>query len=262
MRIIHKASFVFLLKDVYSKLPITTAVILCGGKQNPYTRKKDGHYVFSNLYPGTYEISITCKGYNSLNFSATLKENETKEMIFDLSYSAENQNITNLSRLDITCKRLKKPIANSDIKLKLKNELKFMKLLEKVETGGDKFKLNIDMNANLLGQKYIYEVNKKRYELFFWSFEQESGSYVLKDYAPEQIEPGGKFYAVWDLKTDNKGRLIMPLVTQFMKDNILNFELISGDAKAKLEVDVSGKHDTGDIFYLDANFRKISEQKV
>ena len=47
MRVIHKASLVFLLKDVYFKYPLTDAVILCNGKQNPYTRKNDGHYVLS-----------------------------------------------------------------------------------------------------------------------------------------------------------------------------------------------------------------------
>ena len=79
MRVIHKASLVFLLKDVYFKYPLTDAVILCNGKQNPYTRKNDGHYVFSNLYPGKYDIEISCKGYTDINFSVDLKENEVEE---------------------------------------------------------------------------------------------------------------------------------------------------------------------------------------
>ena len=37
MRVIHKASLVFKLKDLYSKAPVINAVILCNGKQNPYT---------------------------------------------------------------------------------------------------------------------------------------------------------------------------------------------------------------------------------
>ena len=61
MRLLHKASLVFLLKDVYSKYPVISAVILCNGKQNPYTRKNDGYYVFSNLNPGNYDIEISCK---------------------------------------------------------------------------------------------------------------------------------------------------------------------------------------------------------
>ena len=73
MRVIYRASLVFLLRDIYSKMPVTNASILCGGKQNPYTRKKSGHYVFSNLYPGKYNISITCKVYNSLNFDVEIR---------------------------------------------------------------------------------------------------------------------------------------------------------------------------------------------
>ncbi len=173
MRVIHKASLVILLKDIYSKMPVTSAVILCNGKQNPYTRKKDGHYVFSNLYPGEYEISVDCKGYNSLNFSITLEENKTKEIISDLSYQADNQNIMNVSRLEITCKRYKKNLENKQMVLRLKNELSFLKLIENAESGSDELKLNVDMNFSLLGQKYIYEFEKQKIPLFFWRYNQD-----------------------------------------------------------------------------------------
>lgn len=262
MRIIHKASFVFLLKDIYSKLPITTAVILCNGKQNPYTRKKTGQYVFSNLYPGEYEISINCKGYTSLKFSVSLKENETKEMTFDMSYTPDNQNIANLTRLQISCSRYKQPIADTKMLVKLKNNLSFLKLIEPVEQGSDKLKLSTDFNTNLLGQKYIYEVKGKSYEMLFWSFDQENKSYILKDNSLEKIEPEGKFYPVWELKTDTKGRLTMPVITEFMKDDVLNLELfMQEDIHSKIEVNIKDKHMSGEVFYIDAKFRKIPKRK-
>lgn len=260
MRVIHKASLVILLKDIYSKMPVTSAVILCNGKQNPYTRKKDGHYVFSNLYPGEYEISVDCKGYNSLNFSITLEENKTKEIISDLSYQADNQNIMNVSRLEITCKRYKKNLENKQMILLLKNELSFLKLIENAESGSDELKLNTDMNFSLLGQKYIYEFKKEKTPLFFWSYNQEKEKYILKDNLENTLESGGKFYAVWDLKTDSSGRLVMPIMTSFMKDDILEFEIISDNTKSNIEVDVQGKHDTGEVFYIDAKFRKMREK--
>ena len=262
MRILYKASLVFLLKDIYSKLPVTHAVILCNGKQNPYTRKKEGHYVFSNLYPGNYDIEIDCKGYNSLRFSIDIRENETKEIITDLSYAPDNQNITNLTRLEINCIQKKKLLKDIPVTLKLKNELTFLKLLEPVKSGTDKLKLNVDMITHLLCQKYVYEVGKKSYPLFLWSYDQENKVYILKDNVNEEIKPEGKFYAVWDVRTDYKGKIIMPLMNQFMKSDVLDFECLSEGIKSNISVDVNGKYDSGEIIYTEANFRKLPKVRV
>ncbi len=255
MRVIYRASLVFLLKDVYSKYPITSAVILCNGKQNPYTRKASGHYVFSNLYPGKYEISIVCKGYSSLNFSVELKENETKEIIHDLSYTPDNQNIMNLTRFELTCTKNKKALSGLPIMLKLTNELEFLKMLEPIKTGSDELKTNLEMVPSLLGQKYIYEVEGKSYKLFFWSYDNEKKCYILKDLVSEQIEPEGKFFAVWELRTDEKGRAIMPLMTQFMKDDVINFECRAEDITGKVSFNVAGKQQSGEVFYADVKFK-------
>ncbi len=82
----------------------------------------------------------------------------------------------------------------------------------------------------------------------------------MKDNLENALEPGGKFYAVWDLKTDSSGRLVMPLMTSFMKDDILEFEIIWDNTKSNIKVDVQGKHDTGEVFYIDAKFRKMREK--
>jgi len=255
MRVIYRASLVFLLKDVYSKHPVTNAVILCNGKQNPYTRKASGHYVFSNLYPGKYEISIVCKGYNSLNFSVELKENETKEIIYDLSYTPDNQNIMNLTRFELTCTRNKEVLSEMPIILKLTNELEFLKMLEPIKAESDELKTNLEMVPDLLGQKYIYEVADKSYEFFFWSYDNEKKCYILKDLVSEQIEPEGKFFAVWELRTDKKGRAIMPLMTQFMKGDKVNFDCRTEELIGKASFDVAGKQQSGEIFYADVNFK-------
>lgn len=261
MRVIYKASLVFLLKDIYSKLPITTAVILCNGKQNPYTRKNDGHYVFSNLYPGNYEIDISCKGYNPLKLQIELKENETKIINSDLSYTPNNQNIMNLTRFEITCVRKKKPLVNIPITITLKNEASFIKLLEPIKPGSDELKLNVEMLPSLLGQKYVYEVDKKKYDMYFWSYNQETKSYILKDTVNEEISLGGKFYPQWDIRSDSIGRAIMPLIGQFMKDDEINFECISEDIKSKVSFNVKDKHQSGEVFYEKANFRKIPKKR-
>ncbi len=257
MRVIYKASLVFLLKDIYSKLPITTAAILCGGKQNPYTRKSDGYYVFSNLYPGGYDVNISCKGHTDLDFSVNLKENETKVMFFDMPYTADNPNLTNLTRFEITVLEGKKPIEDSDIILRLKNNAEFLKLIEPVEAGSNEIKLNVDMLNGIMGQKYIYKVKGKEHEIFFFGYDREKECYVLKDPIDEKLEKGGKFYPIWNLKTDYLGRLIMPLMGQFMKDDKIKFECIkSDDLKANVSFDVNGEHQSGKVFYADAKLKK------
>ena len=262
MRVIHKASLAFLLKDIYSKMPVSNAVILCNGKQNPYTHKKSGHYVFSNLYPGEYEISISCKGYNSLNFPVVLRENETKEIVSDLSYSVDNQDMMRTTRIEAVCRHGKKILKNSGVRLKLKNELSFLKLIEPTEQNSDVLKLSVDMITGLLGQNYIYELKKENREIFFWSYDQEKKAYISRDFQATKLEPGGKFYVVWDVKTDSKGRLIMPIMPQFMKESVLKFELTSGEVRSNIEINILGKENSGQAIYADANFRKIRKRKA
>lgn len=159
------------------------------------------------------------------------------------------------------CIRKKQLLKNIPIKLKLKNELTFLKLLEPALAGTDKLKLNVDMITNLLGQKYIYEVEDKSYEFFLWSYDQESKVYILKDNVQEEIKPEGKFYAIWEIRTDMQGRAILPLMNQFMKSDVLEFQCTSDNIRCNISIDVKGKYDSGEIFYIDANFRKIPKPR-
>lgn len=261
MRIIHKASLVFLLKDVYSKNPITNAVILCNGKQNPYTRKSDGHYVFSNLYPGNYDIEISCKGYAGINFSVNLKENETQILNFNMSYTADNSALTYITRFDMNITHLKQKLISSNITLKLKNEASFLKMIEPAEQGSSEIKLNLDDMVNgIMGQQYLYTVNKKNYELCILGYDKEKKCYTLEEPLAEKLEPEGKFYPVWHLKTDSAGRLIMPIIDQFMKDDTLVFELTTEELRGKASFDVKGLHQSGQALYADVKLRKIPKK--
>ena len=226
MRVIHRAALVFMLKDIYSKMPITNAVILCNGKQNPYTRKKDGYYVFSNLYPMDYEISISAKGYTDLNFNVTLRENETQVHHYDMSYSVDNENLTHLTRFEITVSHKKERLKNTEIKLVLKNEAKFMKVIEAAQAGTDELKLNLDMTPSLIGQNYIYEFKKQKIEFSIWGYDNEKKVYTLKNPLENDVEPGGKIYPFWNLKTDSLGRITMPIISQFMTESKIDFEII------------------------------------
>ena len=256
MRLIYEASLVFLLTDIYTKQPITNAVILCNGKQNPYTRKNSGHYVFSNLYPGEYEISIMCKGYTDINMTVTLRENETQIVVMQLPYTVDNPLLSNLTRFEITVMQDKEPLKHTEVLLKLKNELAFLKLIEPIESGVEDIMLNAGMTSGLLNQKYIYKIKRKEHELFLWGYDQDKKCYILKDPIEEKVDVDGKFMPFWKVKTDGRGRVVFPFLSQFMKDDIVQFELKTEDAKANVKANVAGEEQSGKIFYLDAKLKK------
>ena len=262
MRQIYKASLVFLLKDIYSKYPVTDAVILCNGKQNPYTRKSDGYYVFSNLYPGKYDVDISCKGYAKINMSIDLRENETKVMSLDMSYTPDNTALTHLTRFVITTTHLKKILPDTDILVKLKNEASFLKLAEPVEAGAQEIKLNMEeLVSGIIGQKYIYKFKKQENEIYILGYDNEKKVYTLREPAPEKLEPGGQFYPVWNLKTGNTGMLIMPMIDQFMKEDELTFECKTEELRGKVMFNVKGLHQSGEAIYGDIKLRKIPKKK-
>lgn len=256
---IHKAALVFMLKDIYSKMPITNAVILCNGKQNPYTRKKEGYYVFSNLFPGEYEINIKAKGYVELNFNVTLRENETQVLHYDMPYSVDNESLTHLARFEIAVSHQKERIKNKEVKLILKNEAKFMKVIEEAQAGAEELKLNLDMTPSLIEQNYIYEFKKQQTEFSLWGYDNEKKVYTLKKPLENNIEPEGRFYPFWNLKTDSLGRITMPIVSQFMAENEIKFQIIIPKEKlsAKVSVNLSKVSESDKVFYLNARLRKI-----
>ena len=263
MRVIHKAALVFMLRDIYSKMPITNAVILCNGKQNPYTRKKEGYYVFSNLYPMEYEISISAKGYTDLNFNVTLRENETQVFHYDMPYSVDNESLTHLKRFEILVSHKKERLNNKEIKLVLKNEAKFMKVIEPAEAGTDELKLNLDMTPSLIGQNYIYEHKKQENEFSIWGYDNEKKVYTLKNPLENEIQPGGKIYPFWNLKTDSLGRITMPAITQFMTENEVKFQVIvpEEELSAKVSLNLAEASGADKVFYLNARLRKKAEKE-
>ena len=207
MRVIHKASLAFLLKDIYSKMPVSNAVILCNGKQNPYTHKKSGHYVFSNLYPGEYQISISCKGYNDLNFPVILRENETKEIVSDLSYSVDNQDMMRITRIEAECRHGKKLLKNAGVRLRLKNELSFLKLIEPTPQGSDVLKLNVEMITGLLGQNYVYEFKNKCEKFSFGVTTKKKRRIFQEIFKKQSLSPAGSFMFSGMLKQTQKAGL-------------------------------------------------------
>ena len=78
----------------------------------------------------------------------------------------------------------------------------------------------------------------------------------MKNPLENELNPEGNFYPIWKLKTDGNGKITMPLIEQFMKDNVLKFECKTDESSAEASVDVTGKHESGEVFYLDMKLKK------
>lgn len=256
MKVLYKASFVFLLIDIFSKSPILNAQILCNGKQNPYTRKDSGHYVFSNLYPQKYRIDIICKGYEDVKLELEVKENETKVIIMDLPYSIDNEGILKNTRFQFQLSDKGEIIKNTPVRLRLTSGMKFLKMVKKLKAKEEEIKLNTTMSLGLMNQKYFYLSNGYKYEMFVQGYDNDVDLYILKEPSKYDVAPGGEFQPFWDLKTDSQGRVVMPLLRQFMTGDNADFEISYGNRVAEASLKIKGKESSGEVMYVDVkNFK-------
>ncbi len=244
MRVINRASLVVQLKDMYDKSPIMSASILCNGKQNPYTKKVGGYYVFSNLFAGEYEVSISCGGYVSMKIPVEIKENDTTIIEKMLSYNSYNPAFENKERFEFTVTQDGELIKKTDILLRLDDKIDFIKLIKPIEKGSQSIFLNVQEDPNYMLQQYSYVKNTKNYDIFIAGYDDENKCYVLKDPAEEQIETEGHFKPIWRVKTDEEGKILFPIMNQFMKNDIINFTVINGEKKCRTRVNrLSKRHE-------------------
>lgn len=255
MRTLYRASLVFLLSDIYGKFPITNASILCNGKQNPYTRKSDGYYVFSNLYPGKYRIDIFCKGYIDTVMNIDVRQNETKVIMTDIPYAVDNTSIGNLTRFQIQVTDSGIPLKDAEFTLELNDKISSLKMIKPIKADTQEVYVNSDMKTGFMMQRYIYTVKDKSEIIFLSGYDKEMKCYLLKDPAPKEIPEGGDFRPIWNLKTDNKGRTMMPFMRQFMKGKELNFTVKAKDKKAEFKINIEGKEESAEVIYADADLK-------
>ena len=238
MRTLYTASLVFLLNDMYTKEPIEGAIILCDGKQIRYGRKKGGYYVFSNLYPKRYRIDIVCRGFIDLKLDINARSNETKVVLLNLPYSSDNKSLQNMKRFEMYINVDGNAWKNKNVRLKLKNELGFLKLIEKAEKKKSEISLNIGRNTSLTLQRYIYATKETENEIYIFSHDIIKNKYMLKEPLKADLEPGGFLHPIWNLKTDKNGKVILPVFRQFMKEEKAKIEIFTNEKYGMIELDV------------------------
>lgn len=318
MRLLYSASFVIMLVDILTKQPIKEAIILCNGKQNPYVTKDAGYYVFCNLYPGDYEISIYASGYVSKTFSSSLEFGESKEFILEMSFESTNDRLLNIPRIEFLVFKDNLLVKESEVKITLKTHVKTIKLIQKIKSGEQEIILNIPEDNSFILQNFIYHLdnvqeisnsngdekeekdddeldnedeedenedeeseedenggedaenldediedeNEKSeknsedaeneseendnddeidsdenndnekigsktidQEMLFVGYDRKFNAYILDEEVKQNIPIGGVFLPYWNLKTDRKGKIILPFFSKIMKDLELEFDI-------------------------------------
>lgn len=318
MRLLYSASFVIMLVDILTKQPIKEAIILCNGKQNPYVTKDAGYYVFCNLYPGDYEISIYASGYVSKTFSSSLEFGESKEFILEMSFESTNDRLLNIPRIEFLVFKDNLLVKESEVKITLKTHVKTIKLIQKIKSGEQEIILNIPEDNSFILQNFIYHLdnvqeisnsngdekeekdddeldnedeedenedeeseedenggedaenldediedeNEKSeknsedaeneseendnddeidsdenndnekigsktidQEMLFVGYDRKFNAYILDKEVKQNIPIGGVFLPYWNLKTDRKGKIILPFFSKIMKDVELEFDI-------------------------------------
>ena len=248
LRVLYKASLVVLLTDMFSKTPITDAVILCNGKQNPYVRKKDGYYVFSNLYPVKYEVSIKCKGYDDILINVEVKENETVVLKKQLNCATDNEALKNCESFEFTVFEDETLIPNKEVNIRLEEKLEFIKLTKPAEKGSNELYLNIPMSYDYMPQEYDYMFKRRAHNLYITGYDDKKKCFLLKDPLEKELEVDGLFKPVWRIKTDNQGKIALPLMEQYMKNDIINFSFRSEGKDSRVRVNKKSKKNIGNLY--------------
>ena len=334
MRLLYSASFVIMLVDILTKQPIKEAVILCNGKQNPYVTKDEGYYVFCNLYPGDYEISIYANGYVSKTFSSSLEFGESKEFILEMSFESTNDRLLNVPRIEFSVFKDNLLVKESEAKITLKTHVKTIKLIQKIKSGEQEIILNIPEDNSFILQNFIYHLDNVQeisesdgdekdddeldeelneddiedteddkdfdedldedneedeseedeednedeediedeseesekndggtendnddeidsdenndnekiesktidQEMLFVGYDRKFNAYILDKEVKQNIPIGGVFLPYWNLKTDRKGKIILPFFSKIMKDLELEFDINFKDGTKTVKV--------------------------
>ena len=302
MKIIHNASLIILVIDIFKKIPIDEVEILCNGIQHPYLKKDSGYFIFCNLQQGDYKIEIFSPGFIKKEINCTLNFGECKKIISEMSFKSNNPNISKLPRIELLIKDRDKNeiLANQDTEIIMKNPVSFLKLINNSKKSSMEIILNVENIHSLHFQNYIYEFtdnspndeknsedennkdeekdddestsdekdkssddepndldndkedsqkgksskknneNDKVFEkLFFLGYDIKYNAYILLNELKKDLKVGGQFFPFWNLSSDDKGKVIIPIFPKFMNRSFFKIEINVNGVSRIIKIDTS-----------------------
>lgn len=238
MKELSKASVIFHVMDDYFKTPITNAMLKCSDDSAEYIKKNDGYYVFLNLQRRTYNFTITCAGYNDVNYEVELKDNEPVEIRLSMQASMGDISRMNIDKIVFNLYNDGSLVINKDLIIRLDTKVSFLKVIDPISRGSSLIGINYDYNKNLLFQEYYYDKALDT-SLFIVSYDWGKNKYKTREPYQFKANPGGYLRPIWRVKTDKNGRVVLPINAFFINEKNAEFTIICDDLEATVSSEIS-----------------------
>ncbi len=235
---LSKASVIFHIMDDYFKVPITNALLKCSDDSAEYIKKNDGYYVFLDLQSGTYNFTIICAGYNTVNYEVEVKGDEPVEIRLSMQASMGDISRMNIDKIVFNLYNDGSLLNNKDIIIRLDTKVSFLKVIDPISRGSNFISINYDYNKNLLFQEYYYDKALDT-SIFLVSYDWEKNKYKTREPYQAKANPGGYLKPVWRMKTDKNGRVVLPINSFFMTEENAEFTIICDDLEATVSSEIS-----------------------
>lgn len=222
MKIINKASVVFLVLDDYTKDPLSDAEITCNGVHIPYAKKTDGYYVFLNMDPGNYQFEVSLKGFLPVSYEVELTDVQPMQIVATMQYTQDNIKALGYKRLIFTAKTKGKPVKNKAVRVRLDTKVPFLRVIEPMPKGSNLVMVNSDYNKRLLFQQYSYD-KKPNLNIFFVGYDHEKQAFRTRDPFKTRTIEGGLLNPVWNYMTDEHGSFMIPVNPLFIQKEQVDF---------------------------------------
>lgn len=241
MRVINKASVVFLVLDDYTKEPLTGVTIKCNGELIPYVKKNDGYNVFINMSPGKYRFELFKRGFISMAYEAEVTEVQPVQFVVPMKYSMDNLSANALSKIVFTIKKDGAALTDCNVKIRLNTKVPCLRLIEPIPKGKNTAVINSDYNKRFLYQEYNYD-KKSTVDVFFTGYDPEKQVYLTKEFYKSKVPEGGLLRPVWRFITSGRGEFILPINRMFISDGETEFAVSVGDKTVTKKIDVNGNN--------------------
>lgn len=101
---------------------------------------------------------------------------------------------------------------------------------------------NIKNNENNEKEKKSDNINDDKLvtqEMLFLGYDKKYNAYILQNKIPVDIPIGGSFFPYWELKTDEYGKLTLPILPKIMLGGHLVFEIFLDEQKKTIKLDLN-----------------------
>ena len=233
-----QASLALNLVEGVNKTFVDGAVVTCKEANFPCIRKSDGCYVFTDLPKGKYTFVIQKPGFITKEYEVEIGDVQPVIKTVTVQYSVDNYNTSFMNQIVFTLKQKGEIIPNKDVVIKVNTKNPYLRVIEPVTRGSNLLKLNCDFDVRLLYQNYTYD-KKANTIICFSSYDHINKSYVLSNTYRSKINEGGLLSPYWEMKTDDKGRILFVINPIFCLKNEIDLSLTIDKKTTNITVDIS-----------------------